>query len=541
MNMSALNLVPLRAVTAAALALAPLPPVAAQPAPSAATIELDLAGKGPTIERDIFGQFAEHLGQGIYGGVWVGKDSKIPNVRGIRSDVVRALRDLKVPVVRWPGGCFADAYNWRHGIGPADKRVTTVNLWGNVPEPNTFGTHEFMDFADQIGSEVFVSVNMGSGTAAEAAEWLEYMTTNQPSTLGKLRAANGRKEPWKIKYLGLGNEMWGCGGSLSGDEYVSDMKRFATLVRNLNPAQNAEIPIYRVPDSMRRIAVGPDSAKTEYTEAVMKAWSQRVNSWSIEGLSLHFYSAGPGGIVTAPSVGFGEKDYAYLLKDSLRIDDMITTHVAIMDKYDPKREVPLVVDEWGAWLRPLPGLPLMFLKQQNSQRDAVLASLNLNIFARHADRIKMANIAQMVNVIQSMILTDDDKMVLTPTYHVYKMYVPFQDATLVPVKLTSGVYKEGDISLPQTDAIAARSKDGQIYLAVTNLDPRQEAVVTLLGTGKDIGSATGETLTAPAVDTVNSFETPNGVVPKAYNARAINGRLQLRLPAKSVTVVRLGS
>jgi alpha-N-arabinofuranosidase len=541
MNMSALNLVPLRAVTAAALALAPLPPVAAQPAPSAATIELDLAGKGPTIERDIFGQFAEHLGQGIYGGVWVGKDSKIPNVRGIRSDVVRALRDLKVPVVRWPGGCFADAYNWRHGIGPADKRVTTVNLWGNVPEPNTFGTHEFMDFADQIGSEVFVSVNMGSGTAAEAAEWLEYMTTNQPSTLGKLRAANGRKEPWKIKYLGLGNEMWGCGGSLSGDEYVSDMKRFATLVRNLNPAQNAEIPIYRVPDSMRRIAVGPDSAKTEYTEAVMKAWSQRVNSWSIEGLSLHFYSAGPGGIVTAPSVGFGEKDYAYLLKDSLRIDDMITTHVAIMDKYDPKREVPLVVDEWGAWLRPLPGLPLMFLKQQNSQRDAVLASLNLNIFARHADRIKMANIAQMVNVIQSMILTDDDKMVLTPTYHVYKMYVPFQDATLVPVKLTSGVYKEGDISLPQTDAIAARSKDGQIYLAVTNLDPRQEAVVTLLGTGKDIGSATGETLTAPAVDTVNSFETPNAVVPKAYNARAINGRLQLRLPAKSVTVVRLGS
>lgn len=539
--MSALSLVPLRAVTAAALALAPLPPVAAQPAPSAATIELDLAGKGPTIERDIFGQFAEHLGQGIYGGVWVGKDSKIPNVRGIRSDVVRALRDLKVPVVRWPGGCFADAYNWRHGIGPADKRVTTVNLWGNVPEPNTFGTHEFMDFADQIGSEVFVSVNMGSGTAAEAAEWLEYMTTNQPSTLGKLRAANGRKEPWKIKYLGLGNEMWGCGGSLSGDEYVSDMKRFATLVRNLNPAQNAEIPIYRVPDSMRRIAVGPDSAKTEYTEAVMKAWSQRVNSWSIEGLSLHFYSAGPGGIVTAPSVGFGEKDYAYLLKDSLRIDDMITTHVAIMDKYDPKREVPLVVDEWGAWLRPLPGLPLMFLKQQNSQRDAVLASLNLNIFARHADRIKMANIAQMVNVIQSMILTDGDKMVLTPTYHVYKMYVPFQDATLVPVKLTSGVYKEGDISLPQTDAIAARSKDGQIYLAVTNLDPRKEAVVTLLGTGKDIGSATGETLTAPAVDTVNSFETPNAVVPKAYNARAINGRLQLRLPAKSVTVVRLGS
>lgn len=529
-------------VGAAALTMAgaPLAAAHAQATTPTATLELDAGKEGPVISRDIFGQFAEHLGQGVYGGIWVGKGSKIPNVRGIRSDVVKALRDLRVPVVRWPGGCFADAYNWRHGIGPANERVTTVNLWGNVPESNMFGTHEFMDFADQIGSEVFISVNMGSGTPAEAAEWLEYMTTNQPSTLGKLRAANGRKEPWKIKYLGLGNEMWGCGGSLSGDEYAAEMKRFATLVRNLNPAQNAEIPIYRVPDSMRRIAVGPDAGKTEYTESVMKAWSQRVNSWSIEGLSLHFYSAGPAGIVTAPSVGFGEKDYAYLLKDSLRIDGMITTHAAIMDKYDPKREVPLVVDEWGAWLRPLPGLPLMFLKQQNSQRDAILASLNLNIFARHADRIKMANIAQMVNVIQSIILTDGAKMVLTPTYHVYKMYVPFQDATLIPVKLRTGVYTEGDISLPQTDAVAARGKDGRLYLAVTNLDPRQDVVVTLQGAAREIASATGQTLTAPAVDSINSFEAPNAVVPRAYSASAVDGRLQLRLPAKSVTVVQLG-
>lgn len=527
-------------VAAGALMLAA--PIAQAQTPAEATsLTLDISKTGPMISRDIFGQFAEHLGQGIYGGVWVGKDSKIPNVRGIRTDVVRALRDLKVPVVRWPGGCFADAYNWRHGIGPADKRTATVNLWGNVTEPNTFGTHEFMDFADQIGSEVFVSVNMGSGTAAEAAEWLEYMTTNQPSTLGKLRVANGRKEPWKIKYLGLGNESWGCGGSMSGDEYVGEMKRFATLVRNLNPAQNAEIPIFRVPESMRRIAVGPDAAKTEYTEAVMKAWSQKVGSWNIEGLSLHFYAAGPGGIVTAPSVDFGEKDYAYLLKDALRIDDMITTHSAIMDKYDPKREVPLVVDEWGAWLRPLPGLPMMFLKQQNSQRDAILASLNLNIFARHADRVKMANIAQMVNVIQSMILTDGDRLVLTPTYHVYKMYVPFQDAELIPAKLGSGTYKLGDISLPQTDAVAARAKDGRIWVALTNLDPNMDVTVSVNGLGKDITSARGEVLTAPRVDSVNSFDAPRTVEPKPYSARATNGRLELRLPAKSVTVVQLGS
>lgn len=531
----------MRAALIVAVAMAPMVPVLAQTPPTR-TLTLEVDAKGPTIDRDVFGQFAEHLGQGIYGGVWVGKDSKIPNVRGIRTDVVQALRALKVPVVRWPGGCFADAYNWRHGIGPASQRVTTVNLWGNVPEPNTFGTHEFMDFVDQIGSEAFVSVNLGSGTAAEAAEWLEYMTTNQPSTLGKLRAANGHAQPWKIKYLGLGNESWGCGGGFTGAEYVPEMKRFSTLVRNLNPAQNAEIPIYRVPASMRRVAVGPDAAKTDYTEAVMKAWSQRGTAgWGIEALSLHFYSAGPAGIVTAPSTGFGEKDYAYLLKDTLRIGDMIATHSAIMDRYDPKREVALVVDEWGAWLRPLPGLPVMFLKQQNSQRDAILASLNLNIFARNAARVRMTNIAQMVNVIQSMILTDGNKMVLTPTYHVYKMYVPFQDAQLIPVKLAAGDYKFGDITLPQVDAIAAHGKDGRTWVALTNLDPAKEVTISLDGGAKGSASATGEVLTASAVDAVNTFDAPNVVTPKPVSVRAVNGQLQLRLPAKSVTVVQLGA
>lgn len=501
------------------------------------TLTLDLEAKGPTISRDIFGQFAEHLGQGIYGGVWVGKDSKIPNVRGIRSDVVKALRDLKVPVVRWPGGCFADAYNWRHGIGPQAERVTTVNLWGNVPEPSSFGTHEFMDFVEQIGAEAFISINMGSGTAGEAASWLEYMTTNQPSTLGKLRGANGRAQPWRVKYLGLGNESWGCGGGWTGEEYVPEMKRFSTLVRNLNPAQNAEIPIYRIPESMQRVAVGPDGAKTDYTEAVMKAWTQRGTAgWGIEALSLHFYSAGPGGIVTAPSTGFGEKDYAYLLKDTLRIGRMIETHSAIMDKYDPKREVALVVDEWGAWLQPLPGLPVMFLKQQNSQRDAILASLNLNIFARNAARVRMANIAQMVNVIQSMILTDGNKMLLTPTYHVYKMYVPFQDAELIPLKFDAGEYIFGDITLPQVDAIAARGKDGKLWLALTNLDPNREALLTVAGQST---STLGQVLSAGKVDTVNSFDAPDQVTPRPFAANSVNGRLQFRLPSKSVMVVHL--
>lgn len=525
----------------AALFMTVAVPSAAKPvAPPPIPMVVDATGTGPIIQRDIFGQFAEHLGQGIYGGVWVGKESSIPNVRGIRTDVVQALRAIKVPVVRWPGGCFADAYNWRNGIGPAAERKVTVNLWGNVPELNTFGTHEFMDFVDQIESEAYVSVNLGSGTAADAADWLEYMTTDQPSTLGKLRAANGHPKPWKIKYLGLGNESWGCGGGMSGDEYTKEMKRFSTLVRNMNPAQNAEIPIYRVPESMMRIAVGPDAGKTDYTEAVMKAWSQRGTAgWSIEGLSLHFYSAGPGGIVTAPSTNFGEKDYAYLLKDSLRIEAMIATHSAIMDKYDPKQEVALAVDEWGAWLRPLPGLPLMFLKQQNSQRDAILAALNLNIFARHAARVRMTNIAQMVNVIQSMILTDGDRMVLTPTYYVYKMYVPFQDAQLLPVKLQAGRYTLGDIDLPQVDGIAARSKDGRVWLALTNLDPAREAVVQAEANGVTASAARGDVLTGPAVDSVNTFSAPATVVPRSFSAKASGGKLELKLPPKSVTVVEL--
>jgi alpha-N-arabinofuranosidase len=505
-----------------------------------ATITLKVDANGPTINRDIFGQFAEHLGQGVYGGVWVGKDSTIPNVRGIRTDVVQALRAIKVPVVRWPGGCFADAYNWRHGIGPASQRTTTVNAWGNVTEPNTFGTHEFMDFVEQIGSDAYVSVNLGSGTAAQAAEWLEYMTTDQPSTLGKLRATNGHPAPWRIKYLGLGNESSGCGGGMTGDQYVGEMRRFATFVRNLNPVQNAEIPIFRVPESMRRVAVGPDAGKAEYTESVMKAWSERGTAgWGIEALSLHFYSAGPGGIVTSPSVGFGEAEYAYLLKDTLRIQDMIATHSTIMDRYDQKHEVALAIDEWGAWLKPLPGLPVMFLKQQNSMRDAILASLNLNIFARNASRVRMANIAQMVNVIQSMILTDGEKMVLTPTYYIYKMYVPFQDAQLIPVKVEAGEYRFDDIILPQVDAIAARGKDGRIWLALTNLDPVHEASVRTKTHGSAPLSARGEVLTAQQVDAVNTFEKPMSVTPYSVHANATNGIIALHLPPKSVTVVEL--
>lgn len=509
------------------------------PPPKALTVHADRLG--PVISRDIFGQFAEQLGTGIYGGVWVGPNSKIPNVRGIRSDVVQALRAIKVPNVRWPGGCFADAYHWRNGVGPADRRPTTYNVnWGSPLEPNAFGTHEFMDFVEQIDSEAYLSVNVGSGSPQEAADWLEYLTTDQPTTLGTERAANGRKAPYRVKFLGLGNESWGCGGAMPAEAYVDRMRTYSWFVHNLNPAQSGRSRFIPGPDPMRRIAVGPSADDASYTEAVMQAWRHSSpRGWGIEGLSLHYYTSGEKGEMRDPATGFGEREYATFVKNTYRMDELINANSAIMDKYDPQKKVALVVDEWGVWLRPMPDTPMFNLKQQNSLRDAILASLNLNIFARHADRVRMANIAQMTNVLQAMILTDGEKMLLTPTYYVFRMYVPFQDATFIPLTLPTDEYNVDGVTVPRADAIAARGKDGKIWLAVTNIDPSRELDVDANLIGASATSATGEVLTAARVDAINTFDAPLAVTPMPITARAARGKLVLRLPPKSVTVVRL--
>ena len=504
----------------------------ARPPEAAIPITVDAGKPGPRIDRDIFGQFAEHLGTGIYGGVWVGRDSPIPNVRGIRSDVVAALRALKVPNVRWPGGCFADEYHWRKGIGPADKRPSTLNAsWGGVIEPNSFGTDEFMDFLGQIDAEAFLSVNIGSGTPEEAADRLEYLTADKPTTLAKERAANGHPAPYRIKYLGLGNENWGCGGAMSNEHYVEEMKRFSHYVRNLNPAQTG-------PTAMKRIAVGWDGQTSDYTEAVMKAWQGKVWSWDMEGVSLHNYTVG-GWPPRMASTGFGEADYAKLISETLRMDGMIAKQSAIMDRYDPEKKIALVVDEWGAWLAPTPGSNPGFLQQQNSLRDGILAALNLNIFMRHADRVHVTNIAQMANVLQAMVLTDGPKMVLTPTYHVYRLYLPFQDATLIPVTFDAGTYRHGDASMPRVDAVAARDKQGTLWIAFTNIDPNAPAEIVAGIAGTRIRSASGEVLTAPRVDSVNRFDAPNAVTPKPIETRARDGKLVVTLPPGSVTMVAL--
>lgn len=496
-------------------------------------LSVDTTKAGATISRNIFGQFAEHLGHGIYGGIWVGPDSPIPNTRGIRNDVVSALRAIKVPDIRWPGGCFADGYHWRNGIGP--QRVVSLNPdWGGVIEPDMFGTHEFMDFLDQIGAEAYVSVNVGSGTPREAAEWLEYLTTPQTTTLEKERAANGHPAPYNVGFLGIGNESWGCGGNMTPDYYVSQLKIYSHFVRNFNPEQQGK-------DQMLKIAVGPGGAGPEWeawTDTVMKAYQHHDWSWDINGLSLHNYT-----VVNwqhkLPSEGFGETEYAEMLKETLGMDSLIAKHSAIMDKYDPEKKVALVVDEWGAWYAPLPGSNPGFLLQQNSLRDAVLAALNLNIFAHHADRVRMANVAQMINVLQSMILTDGSKMVLTPTYYVFKMYVPFQDSTFVPVTFDAGTYTHDNITLPRVDAIAAKDKAGKLWLEVTNVDPNEPADIQMSLAGITAKSAAGETLTAPKVDSVNTFDAPNTVAPRPISAKAQDGKLTLHLEPKSVTVVSI--
>jgi alpha-N-arabinofuranosidase len=516
---------------AAAIALQPLPALA-QRAP--VHLEVQANRPGPTISRDIFGQFAEHLGTGIYGGIWVGPDSPIPNVRGIRSDVVQALRAIRVPNVRWPGGCFGDNYHWRNGIGPRGSRPATLNPdWGGVIEPNSFGTEEYFDFLGQIGADAFISENIGSGTVEEAADWFEYMTSDKPTTLAKLRAANGHPAPYKVKYLGLGNESWGCGGAMSPDHYVEEMKQFDHFTRNYNPAQQTPAT------AMKRIAVGWDSGNSDYTDAVMKAWKDKVWSWDIEGLSLHGYTIPNSWEKKGPSAGFGEDEYARAIRATLKMKDWIARQSAIMDKYDPDRKVGLYVDEWGIWTDPNPGTNPGFLQQQNTLRDAVIAALNLDIFMRNADRVRGANIAQMINVLQAMILTDGPKMVVTPTYWVYRMYVPFHDATLVPVSFDAGTYAYGDIRLPAVDAVAARDSSGKLWLSLVNVDPNRSTRIAASIDGAGPRSATGEILTGASVDSHNSFDRPNDVVPRPFVTRASGGQLLFELPPKSIVVVEV--
>ncbi|HEU4960786.1 MAG TPA: alpha-N-arabinofuranosidase [Sphingomonas sp.] len=490
-------------------------------APERATIEVHGDTPGATIDRHIFGQFAEHLGHGIYGGIWVGPDSKIPNTDGYRNDVLAALKELHVPVVRWPGGCFADEYHWRDGVGPRSRRPVKVNTnWGGVTEPNTFGTNEFMNFAEMIGADAYVSTNVGSGTPGEMQSWIEYMTA-PAGTLADERAANGRKAPWKLAYVGLGNELWGCGGQMR-PEYAADLTR--------RYGQFVKVP---AGEHVMKMASGPNGPDTNWMEVMMREAGDRI-----DGIGLHYYTVPHSWGHKGSATKFDEAEYALTLAKTMKMEELITRHSAIMDKYDPKKRVALAVDEWGTWYDVEPGTNPGFLYQQNSLRDAMVAALNIGIFIKHADRVRMANIAQMVNVLQAMLLTDGPKMVRTPTYWVFDMMKPFQDATALPVTLDGPSYTAGDSMVPAVSAVAARDKGGVVHVALTNVDPHRAVTVSAKLDGVAAARASGTILTAPTVQSYNDFDHPDVVKPAAFSGASVAGdTLTVTLPAKSIVVL----
>lgn len=475
---------------------------------------------GAKIDRNIYGHFAEHLGHCIYEGFWVGPDSKIPNTHGIRNDLVEALRKIQIPNLRWPGGCFADEYHWRDGIGPREHRPTMVNThWGGVTENNAFGTHEFMDLCDQLGCAPYVCGNLGSGSVQEMSQWVEYMTCPGVSPMSELRRKNGRDEAWPLKYFGVGNESWGCGGSMTAEFYADQCKRYGTFVKNY--ASNR----------IFKIACGPNGEDYHWTEVMMRECVKKI-----QGLALHYYCKS--GKNTKSATDFQEIDWIHQLKNALKMDELVTKHAAIMDQFDKEKKVALVVDEWGAWHAVEPGTNPGFLYQQNSLRDAMVAAVTLNIFNRHADRVRMANIAQTINVLQAVALTKDAQMVLTPTYHVFDMYVPHQDAKLLPTDLACADYSMPDYTIPSLDASASRAKDGSITMTIANLNPNQSAELAVDIAGRSPKSVSGRILTADAINACNTFERTDRVKLVAFDGAKLSEHgLAVTIPAKSVIVL----
>lgn len=466
------------------------------------------------INKDIYGQFSEHLGRCIYGGLWVGPDSDIPNTNGLRNDVVTALKDIQVPVLRWPGGCFADEYHWQDGIGPNSQRKTMVNNnWGGVTENNHFGTHEYFELLQQIGAAAYINGNVGSGTVQEMQEWVEYMTMNGTSPMADLRAKNGHPDPWPVKYFGVGNESWGCGGNMRPEYYADLYRRYQTFVRNYDPAH-----------PLTKIACGPSNDDYHWTDEVMK-----IAGHYLDGISLHHYAlpsitwSGKKGA----ALSFPEQEWVSLMQSANEMEELITRHSAIMDKYDPDKKKSLVVDEWGSWYDVEPGTNPGFLYQQNTIRDACVAALTLHIFQHHVDRVHLANIAQMVNVLQAMILTDGAKMIKTPTYYVFKMFLDHQDATALNTQ----------DDLPDTVTTSVSKTDKGYLLSLVNYGLTVAEEVRYAFQTHTVTAAQGEILHSSTMDAHNDFEAPDVVQPEVMTAGLTHDAHQVTVTIPPMSVV----
>jgi alpha-N-arabinofuranosidase len=488
---------------------------------------------GPVISRNIQGQFAEHLGRDIYDGIWVGPESTIPNTRGIRKDVVEALKAVKMPVVRWPGGCFADIYNWRDGIGPRDKRPVRKNDWWGGLETNAFGTHEFFDFAEQTGADTYVAINMATATPAAMREWMDYLTSKGEDTLARERRANGHAEPFKVGFVGIGNEAWGCGGAQTPEYFSNEYRRFATFFH-----KNGATFHMHNDNTALRVASGPNNDDTQWMEVVLRNAGPMMDA-----ISLHYYTVWHGDWMQrneAAATGFKPEAWNEILYQAWRMDGILRDHEAVMDKADPARRIGLFVDEWGTWYAPEPGTEPGHLYQQNTLRDALVAAGTFNIFHAHAARVRMANIAQAVNVLQAMLLTDGDKLAKTPTYYTFAMYVPFQDATVLPVQVTAPLLKAESGSFPAFTVSAARARDGKIHVAVANADKDRGYRLSLDLGGVKARKVSGQILTAAKLDAHNTPGLKEEIAPQPFTGgRIAKDKLLLDIPARAVIVVGL--
>lgn len=487
------------------------------------TLQTDQAGQ--MIPKEIYGQFAEHLGTCIYGGLWVGEDSDIPNIKGYRTDVFNALKELKIPVLRWPGGCFADEYHWMDGIGPKENRPKMVNNnWGGTIEDNSFGTHEFLNLCEMLECEPYISGNVGSGTVEELAKWVEYMTSEGDSPMARLRRQNGRDKAWKVKYLGVGNESWGCGGSMRPEYYADLYRRYATYCRNYDG------------NRLFKIASGASDYDYNWTKVLMERAAGNMH-----GLSLHYYTVTGWKGSKGSATQFDNEDHYWTMGKCREIEEVIKKHCDIMDQYDKNKRVALMLDEWGTWWDEEPGTIRGHLYQQNTLRDAFVASLTFDIFHKYTDRLKMANIAQIVNVLQSMILTKGKEMVLTPTYHVFNMYKVHQDATHLPIELDCEVMKvRGDRQVPMLSATASKNKEGIVHLSISNISVNESQEVTVNLSDIKAKKVTGEILTSKDITDYNSFEKPGVVKTLPFNeAKISKGVLKVKLPAKSIVTLKL--
>ncbi|MGN6179603.1 MAG: alpha-N-arabinofuranosidase [Mucilaginibacter sp.] len=485
-------------------------------------IDLTNTAADPTISKYIYSHFAEHLGHCIYGGFYVGDTSKIPNTAGVRNDIIAALRKMKIPALRWPGGCFADTYHWKDGIGPKDKRPAIVNKWwGGVTEDNSFGTHEFLNMCELLGADPYLAGNVGSGTVQELTDWVQYTTSDNKNPMSDLRKANGRDKPWKVAFWGVGNEAWGCGGNMTAEYYSNEFRKYSTFMAGGT--------------KLFRVASGASSDDYNWTETLMKNIPHNL----IEGVALHHYA-----VINwdhkGPATSFTEDQYFETMQQALLMDTLVTKHSAIMDKYDPKKKIALVVDEWGGWYDVEPGTNPGFLFQQNTMRDAMIAGATLNIFNNHCDRVRMANLAQCINVLQAVILTNGPKLILTPTYHVMEMYNVHQNATMLPVKFDNEYYEHNGHKLPAISVSASKDKDGVVHVSIVNIDPEKSHKLSLHFNGGTFKTVGGRILTSPKVQDYNSFQDPDKIKPEEFNGAKLKGDdVALVLPHTSVIVLAL--